>query len=91
MPRTWTATRHRSFTTLKDGTETYCLIFTYTLGDPLISVQFRDMHEHDVINVFDYETGEPRVKDWDDFRSAVNEYMAGQTRDSLRLWWMSAA
>jgi hypothetical protein len=87
--KTFTATRHLSYTTFRSPEpETYCLMFSFTQGDHYISVKFRDQHEHDAINVWDYEKDVPKISEWGEFRALVSEYVNAKTRDELRLDWV---
>ena len=71
----------------KLGVEEYALRFTYSEGGAYINVAFRGFEPHDVINVYDYEKGEPRISSKREVKAEVNEYMAGQTADSIRAHW----
>lgn len=78
--------RKRTYRRLS-GVEEYALRFTYSQGGAYINVAFRGFEPHDVINVYDHEKGETRISSKREVKAEVNEYMAGQTADSLRAHW----
>ena len=78
--------RKRTYRRIR-GVEEYALRFTYIEGAAYINVAFRGHEAHDVINVYDHEKGEPRISSKREVKAEVNEYMAGQTADSLRAHW----
>lgn len=78
--------RQRTYRRIK-GVEEYALKFTYIEGGTYIHVAFRGHIPHDVINVWDYEKGEPRIGSKREVKAEVNEYMAGMNADALRTHW----
>ena len=83
------ATRHRRFRSFRED-ETYVLIFTHQQGEPHIHIAFKDSHEHDTINVMNYEDDTTRVNSVADFKREVNEYTNALTRDALRVHWLNS-
>lgn len=84
----WTANvfRSRTYRRLR-GVEEYQLEFVYHEGGALIEVRFRGHVGHDVINVYDYEKGEPTITSKAEVKAHVNEYMAALSADALRTYW----
>jgi hypothetical protein len=84
----WTVNVYRSRTYRRlRGVEEYKLEFVYHEGSPHIEVRFRGHIQHDVINVYDYEKGAPRITTKTEVKAEVNEYMAALNAEALRTYW----
>jgi hypothetical protein len=84
----WSAEVFRSRTYRRiRGVEHYQLRFTYHEGDAHINVAFRGEVPFDVINVYDYEHGKPRISSKREVKREIDEYMAPMSADDLRAHW----
>jgi hypothetical protein len=79
-------TRQRKYTR-HSPSPTYRLEFTYREGEPYIHVNFQHHREHDNINVYDYEKGEPRISTRKEVHEAVKEYMKSLSREEMEAHW----
>lgn len=82
----WDVTRHRTVDRGLLRETHYELRFSYRGGE-YIEVCFAGYSGHDVINVFDYETGKPRIARREEFIAEVNDYLKGMDSYELRTYW----